>query len=71
MVMAVGMIFDPGQAEEIVATGKADLVAIARAVLDDPNWPHHAAVALGHEEGLPPQYERAGKAHWPGYGRNA
>ena len=68
-VMAVGMIFDPKQAEAIVASGQADLMAVARAVLDDPNWPHHAAVALGHDEGLPPQYARAGKAHWPGYGR--
>ena len=68
-VMAVGMIFDPKQAETIVASGQADLIAVARAVLDDPNWPHHAAVALGHDEGLPPQYERAGKAAWPGYGR--
>ncbi len=68
-VMAVGMIFDPKQAEEIVATEKADLIAVARVVLDDPNWPHHTAVALGHGEGLPPQYERAGKATWPGYGR--
>ena len=68
-VMAVGMIFDPKQAEAIVASGQADLVAVARAVLDDPNWPHHAAVALGHDEGLPPQYARAGKGHWSGYGR--
>lgn len=68
-VMAVGMIFDPHQAEAIVASGQADLIAVARAVLDDPNWAHHAAVALGQDEGLPPQYERAGKAHWPGYGR--
>ena len=68
-VMAVGMIFDPQQAEDIVVSGQADLVAIARAVLDDPNWAHHAAVALGHGEGLPPQYERAGQATWPGYGR--
>ena len=68
-VMAVGMIFDPKQAETIVASGQADLIAVARAVLDHPNWPHHAAVALGHNEALPPQYERAGKAAWPGYGR--
>ena len=68
-VMAVGMIFDPKQAEAIVASGQADLIAVARAVLDHPNWPHHAAVALGHNEALPPQYERAGKAAWPGYGR--
>ncbi|GLK48221.1 oxidoreductase [Brevundimonas intermedia] len=68
-VMAVGMIIDPRQAEDIVTSGQADIVAIARAALDDPNWGHHAAVALGHDEGLPPQYERAGKSHWPGYGR--
>lgn len=68
-VMAVGMIFDPAQAEAIVASGQADLVAVARAVLDDPNWPHHAAAALDHDEGLPPQYARAGKATWSGYGR--
>ncbi|MBD3835192.1 NADH:flavin oxidoreductase/NADH oxidase [Brevundimonas sp.] len=68
-VMAVGMIFDPHQAEQIVASGQADLIAIARAALDDPNWPHHAAVALGQAENLPVQYERAGKTTWPGYGR--
>ena len=42
-------------------------VAVARAVLDDPNWGHHAAVALGQPEGLPVQYERAGAGYWPGY----
>ena len=68
-VMAVGMIFDPQQAEAIVASGQADLVAIARAVLDDPNWPHHAAVALGRPENLPDPYARAGQRTWPGYGR--
>lgn len=68
-IMAVGMIFDPQQAEGIVAEGRADLIAVARAVLDDPNWPHHAAVALEHGEGLPAQYERAGKGVWPAYGR--
>lgn len=70
-VMAVGMIFDPEHAEDIVASGQADLVAIVRAALDDPNWAHHAAVALGQAEALPSQYERAGKATWPGYGRAA
>ena len=69
-VMAVGLIFDPQQAEAIVASGQADLVAIARAALDDPNWPHHAAVALGASEDLPLQYQRAGKGAWPGYGRS-
>lgn len=69
-VMAVGMIFDPKQAEEIVASGQADLVAIARATLDDPHWAHHAAVALGQDEDLPSQYARAGHGKWPGYGRS-
>ena len=67
IVIAVGMIVDPHQAEGIVALGEADGVAIARAVLDDPNWPHHAAIALGAPEALPKQYERAAKSAWPGY----
>lgn len=66
-VMAVGMIVTPQQAEAVLTEGKADLIAVARAVLDDPNWGHHAAVALGAEEALPVQYERAGAAYWPGY----
>ncbi|MGH7020119.1 MAG: NADH:flavin oxidoreductase/NADH oxidase [Brevundimonas sp.] len=66
-VMAVGMIVTPQQAEALLVEGKADLIAVARAVLDDPNWGHHAAVSLGQSEGLPVQYERAGAAHWPGY----
>jgi len=68
-VMAVGMIFDPQQAEEIVRSGQADFIAIARAALDDPHWAHHAAVALGEEEGLPVQYRGAGKGVWPAYDR--
>ena len=47
--MAVGLIHLPRQADEIIAAGRADLVAIARAALDDPNWPLHAARALGEE----------------------
>lgn len=47
--MAVGLIVDPAQAESIVAEGKADLVAIAREALNDPNWPAHARVALGRQ----------------------
>ncbi|MNT28628.1 NADPH dehydrogenase [compost metagenome] len=66
-VMAVGMIVTPQQAEDLLTEGKTDLIAVARAVLDDPNWGHHAAVALGQPEALPVQYERAGAAHWPGY----
>lgn len=44
---AVGLITEPAQAEEIVASGQADVVALARAVLFDPRWPWHAAAALG------------------------
>lgn len=49
--MAVGFIWEPGLAERIVADGSADLVAMARALLDDPNWPLHAAEELGADEG--------------------
>ena len=69
VVMAVGMILTPAQAEDIVASGQADMVALARAVLDDPAWGHHAAAALGVDQHLPNQYARAGAAAWPGYGR--
>ena len=39
----VGLIVTPEQAEAIVAEGKADMVAMARAMLDDPRWGWHAA----------------------------
>jgi 2,4-dienoyl-CoA reductase-like NADH-dependent reductase (Old Yellow Enzyme family) len=58
-VVAVGLITEPAQAEAIVATGDADLVAIARAVLYDPRWPWHAAAALGGQVWAPPQYLRS------------
>ncbi|MGR3425639.1 MAG: NADH:flavin oxidoreductase/NADH oxidase [Pseudooceanicola nanhaiensis] len=45
--MAVGLITEPEQAERIVSEGRADLVAIGREALNDPNWPLHAAKALG------------------------
>jgi 2,4-dienoyl-CoA reductase-like NADH-dependent reductase (Old Yellow Enzyme family) len=41
--MTVGLILDVEQAEQIAASGDADLVAIGREALDDPNWPLHAA----------------------------
>jgi 2,4-dienoyl-CoA reductase-like NADH-dependent reductase (Old Yellow Enzyme family) len=63
---AVGLIVEPRQAEEIIASGKADQVALARAVLDDPRWGWHAAEALGAELSLPPQYLRARASNWPG-----
>lgn len=57
--MAVGLVTDPGQAEEIVASGKADMVSMARAMLYDPRWPWHAAAELGATVEAPPQYWRA------------
>ena len=47
------------QAEDIVASGKADLVALARAMLYDPRWPWHAAAELGVTVDAPPPYWRA------------
>jgi NADPH2 dehydrogenase len=62
----VGLIVNPRLAEAIVAEGKADMVAMARAMLDDPHWGWHAAQALGAEVARPPQYQRAGPKLWPG-----
>ncbi|MEL7253878.1 MAG: NADH:flavin oxidoreductase/NADH oxidase [Pseudomonadota bacterium] len=49
--MAVGFLWDAARCEEIVARGEADMIALARELLDDPNWPLHAAAALGAEDG--------------------
>ena len=57
--MAVGMITDAKQAEDILASGKADLVAMARAMLYDPRWPWHAAAQLGATVEAAPAYWRA------------
>ncbi len=59
LTMAVGLITEPAQAEAIVASGDADLVALARAMLWDPRWPWHAAAALGHSVPVPRQYWRS------------
>jgi 2,4-dienoyl-CoA reductase-like NADH-dependent reductase (Old Yellow Enzyme family) len=65
-VRAVGMIADPDQAEDIVASGKADMVAMARAFLDNPRWPWHAADRFGIKLDYPPQYARSRPDLWPG-----
>jgi 2,4-dienoyl-CoA reductase-like NADH-dependent reductase (Old Yellow Enzyme family) len=57
--MAVGLITQPAQAEAIVATGEADLVALARGFLWNPRWAWHAAAELGGQVEPPVQYERA------------
>jgi 2,4-dienoyl-CoA reductase-like NADH-dependent reductase (Old Yellow Enzyme family) len=58
-VIAVGMITEYEQAETILSTGDADLVALARAVLFDPRWPWHAAAHFGAQVRAPSQYLRA------------
>ncbi|MBU6427934.1 MAG: NADH:flavin oxidoreductase/NADH oxidase [Cyanobacteria bacterium REEB65] len=56
---AVGLITTPDQANEILRTGKADLVMLARELLRDPHWPLRAARDLGYDISWPPAYERA------------
>jgi len=58
-VVAVGLITDYEQAEAIVGTGDADVVALARAILYDPRWPWHAAAHFGARVKAPPQYLRS------------
>ncbi len=59
VTMAVGLITEARQAEEIVASGKADIVALGRGMLYDPRWGWHAAAELGAEVDAPPQYWRS------------
>ena len=55
--MAVGNIFEPDHVNSIVASGRADLCAVARPHLADPSWTQHAAAAQGwHEQWWPNAY---------------
>lgn len=65
-VRAVGMIAEFDQAEQIIASGKADMVALARGILDDPRWVWHAAERFGVRLEYPPQYARSHHSVWPG-----
>ena len=56
---AVGLVTSPEQAEQILATGQADAVLLAREMLRNPYWPLVAARRLGAEVPWPKQYERA------------
>jgi 2,4-dienoyl-CoA reductase-like NADH-dependent reductase (Old Yellow Enzyme family) len=58
-VIAVGMITEPLQAETIIRTGQADMVALAREFLRDPHWTWRAAQALRATSSVPDQYGRA------------
>jgi 2,4-dienoyl-CoA reductase-like NADH-dependent reductase (Old Yellow Enzyme family) len=57
--IAVGMITQPRQAQEIIESGAADAVALARAMLYDPHWAWRAASELGGVVAGPRQYWRS------------
>ncbi|KAA0697212.1 NADH:flavin oxidoreductase/NADH oxidase [Neorhizobium sp. P12A] len=58
-IVAVGLITEFEQAEAIISTGDADLIALARGILYDPHWPWHAAAELGGQVHAPNQYLRS------------
>ena len=58
--MAVGLIVDPRQAEAALQASQADLIAVGREALEDPNWPQRAAAALGNGA---PDYASAPPQH--------
>jgi len=64
-VIAVGLITEFEQAEAIVGTGDADLIALARTILYDPRWPWHAAAHLGGRVWAPNQYLRSQPRRYP------
>ncbi|MCL4134399.1 UNVERIFIED_CONTAM: hypothetical protein GTU68_024319 [Idotea baltica] len=57
-VIAVGLITEAQQAEDVITSGQADAVALARGILYDPRWPWHAAAELGASIAPAPQYLR-------------
>ncbi len=64
-VVAVGLITEPAQAEEILQKNQADIVALARAFLVDPRWPWRAAAALGGVVAAPKQFYRCLPSGYP------
>jgi len=64
-VIAVGLITEFEQAEAIVGTGDADLIALARTILYDPRWPWHAAAHFGAHVKAPNQYLRSEPRQYP------
>jgi len=70
--IAVGLINQARQAEEVIAGGQADQVALARAMLYDPRWGWHAAAELGATiDEAPPSYWRAAPHEHSGLFRHA
>jgi 2,4-dienoyl-CoA reductase-like NADH-dependent reductase (Old Yellow Enzyme family) len=56
---AVGLITESAQAEEVLTSGKADVIFLARELLRNPYWPLHAAIELGDDVAWPDQYARS------------
>jgi 2,4-dienoyl-CoA reductase-like NADH-dependent reductase (Old Yellow Enzyme family) len=69
--IAVGLITEPEQAEAIIASGQADAIGLARAILYDPRWPWHAAARLGAQVTAPPQYWRSQPREFAGLFKGA
>src|SRR5919106_472495 len=65
-VRAVGRLADAEQVEEVIGSGKADMVAMARAFLDNPRWVWHAAERYGVKLDYPPSYARSRFDQWAG-----
>ena len=59
LTAGVGLITSPEQAENIIRTGQADLVVLAREMLRNPYWPLYAAEKLKTDIRWPDQYKRA------------
>ena len=64
-VVAVGLITEFDQAEAIVSTGDADMIALARTILFNPRWPWHAAAHFGAHVRPPKQYLRSQPRQYP------
>jgi len=61
-----GMIVDPLHAEEVLKSGAADMISLARALLDNPRWVWHAAERFGVKIDYPRPYARVHPSLWPG-----
>lgn len=59
VTLAVGLINQPDEAQEILLKGDADLIAIGRGMTYEPRWAWHAAAHLGEQTSYPPQYARS------------
>lgn len=70
-IITVGQISNPFQAETILRTGQADMIALARPMLFNPRWAWHAAYDLGEPIDYPRQYERGDPSRWGARGINA